>query len=132
VIDFKSKSNMYNLDKKSKNKLVNLIENKNILKKKELFFEIDKIEDNFKLKKSELTSDNPSVKISKESMVKQLLFKAKKNVDLQDLKDMVMESIIEFKNSKGFLSEDFDSNKTLNKINKVKYDLYNYRNNKKK
>lgn len=44
---------------------------------------------------------------------------------------MVIGSINEFKSSRGFLTEDFDTNKALNKINKVKYDLYNYRNKKK-
>jgi len=101
------------------------------MKKHKLFHDIAKIEDNSHFKILELKHLNSNVKPPSNSFIKQLLFKAKKNVDLEELKEMVMDSIIEFKNSKGFLSEDFDTNKNITKISNVKYDLYNYINKKK-
>jgi hypothetical protein len=83
------------------------------------------------LKILELKHLNSNVKPLSNIFIKQLLFKAKKNVDLEELKEMVMDRIIEFKSSKGFLSEDFDTNTNITKISKVKYDLYNYINKKK-
>lgn len=113
-------------------KTINQNFDKNIKKKKILFNEIAKIDDNAEIRTLELKNEKSNSKFSNQSNIKKILFKAKKNLDLEDLKEMVMDRIIEFKNSKGFLTKDFDTNKTINKISKVKYDLYNYRNNKNK
>ncbi len=95
-------------------------------KKNQLFGRIARVEEISKIRKLELKNFNTDIKLSDESSLRQLFLKAKKNVDLEDLKSMVYDSIVEFKKSKGFLREDFDTNKELNQISKVKYDLYSF------
>jgi len=133
VIDFNSRNRnkILNNDLKTKSNNLNLFESNIVKKKKKLFHEIAKIDDNSNVKKMELKSKMSDIMLPSNNSTKQMLFKAKKNIDLEELKGMVMDRIIEFKNSRGFMTEDFDSNKKMNKISKVKYDLFGFMNKKK-
>ena len=99
--------------------------NDKIKKKKELSKVIGGIEDKFKMKNLDLKK-NSNFKINSINKNKNTKIIGEKKSDLEDLKIMVLDSITDFKNSRGFLYSDIDDGKEERKIDRVKYDLFNY------
>jgi hypothetical protein len=109
-----------------KEKIIDLkVDNEKIIKKKKLSNNIKKIEDEFTVKNADFKVRAELQKKKQEELCN-LISKAKKDLDLDELKHLVNDSIKEFKKTRGFIDDDFYSLDKLSKIHQIKYDLFNF------